>query len=140
MSMPLKDRIIEAMNEAKLSAADLARATGKTPGAVTQWTNGLTKSLKADTATKIERATGYRASWLVDGKGPKLVSADEEVGKVFQALTPEEIDFLNDYRRVTDQDRARYSAEIKQKAKELDAYLEQHLGHIVKPTTERNKA
>lgn len=61
------------------SAADIARATGKTPGSVTQWLDGTIKSLKADTATKLEIATGYRASWLVTGRGPKLAANIEEV-------------------------------------------------------------
>ena len=61
------------MNAANLSAADLARATKKTPGAVTQWLDGTIKSLKAETANMMELATGYRAMWLVTGKGPKKV-------------------------------------------------------------------
>lgn len=76
--MTLADRIKEAMESARLSGADLARATKRTPGAVTQWLDGTTKSLKADTANMIESATGYRAAWLVTGKGVKLVSQGNE--------------------------------------------------------------
>lgn len=75
--MTLAARIKEAMGER--SSADIARATGKSPGAVTQWLDGTIKSLKADTATKLEIATGYRASWLVTGRGPKLAANIEEV-------------------------------------------------------------
>jgi transcriptional regulator with XRE-family HTH domain len=134
MAMALKDRIIEAMTEANLSAADLARATEKTPGAVTQWTNGMTKSLKADTATKIERATGFRASWLVDGKGPKKVG-DTQPGTIFDQPTPQELEFLNDFRRLTDKEQRRYMAEIKARAEELAEYVDQHLVKFLKPTS-----
>lgn len=60
-----------------MSAADIARATGKTPGAVTQWLDGTIKSLKAETAARLEAATGYRATWLVTGKGAKRVGNTE---------------------------------------------------------------
>lgn len=71
--MELKDRIREAMEAAKLTPAGLATATKKTKGAVTQWLDGTTKSLKAETADKLQTATGYRASWIISGKGEKLV-------------------------------------------------------------------
>ncbi len=71
--MTLAERIKEAMEAAGLSPAELARATKRTNGAVTQWLDGTTKSLKAETANLIEQATGYRASWLVTERGPKLV-------------------------------------------------------------------
>jgi SOS-response transcriptional repressor LexA len=74
-SMGLKERIREAMG--KMSAADLARAAGVTPGAVTQWLDGTTKSLRAEKAARLEVATGYRAAWIVTGKGPKLVRQEE---------------------------------------------------------------
>lgn len=69
--MTLADRIREAMGD--MSAAEIARATGKTPGAVTQWLDGTIKSLKAETAARLEAATGYRATWLVTGKGEKKI-------------------------------------------------------------------
>lgn len=74
--MSLSDRIKEAMDSAGLSPADLARATKRTPGAVTQWLDGTTKSLKADTANMIEIATGYRSAWLVTGMGAKKNQTD----------------------------------------------------------------
>jgi SOS-response transcriptional repressor LexA len=69
--MGLSDRIKEAMGG--LKPAELARAADVTNAAVTMWLDGSTKSLKAETANKIEMATGYRAAWIVTGKGPKLV-------------------------------------------------------------------
>lgn len=73
-AMQLKDRIREAMDGAGMSPADLARATKRTPGAVTQWLDGTTKSLKAETASRIEQATGYCATWIATGKGPRKLT------------------------------------------------------------------
>lgn len=70
--MTLANRIREAMGER--TQADIARATKKTEGAVTQWLDGTTKSLRAETAALLEAATGYRAGWLATGRGPKLAS------------------------------------------------------------------
>ena len=72
--MELKDRIREAMDGAGLKPLQLARATKKSSGAVTQWIDGTTKSLKAETASALEKATGYRADWIVTGKGEKKVT------------------------------------------------------------------
>lgn len=72
--MQLKDRIKEAMESAELAKAEFARATKSTPGAVTQWLSGETKSIKAEKANLMEIATGYSASWIVTGKGPKMAA------------------------------------------------------------------
>jgi transcriptional regulator with XRE-family HTH domain len=74
--MPLKDRIAEAIEGADppRSKADIARACGVTNAAVTHWLNGDTTSLKADTALALEGATGYRALWILTGRGTKKAS------------------------------------------------------------------
>jgi phage repressor protein C with HTH and peptisase S24 domain len=71
--MGLAERIREAMGN--LTPAELARAAEVTPSAVTQWLDGTTKSLRAEKAAKIEQATGYLASWIVTGRGPKRAAA-----------------------------------------------------------------
>lgn len=73
-AMTLSHRIREAMEASGKSAAELARATNKTAGSVSQWLDGTIKSIKADTAAALESATGFRSTWLATGKGPKLVS------------------------------------------------------------------
>jgi phage repressor protein C with HTH and peptisase S24 domain len=74
--MGLAERIREAMGA--MTPAELARAAQVTPASVTFWLDGTTKSLKAEKANLIEQATGYRASWIVTGKGPKRVTAAHE--------------------------------------------------------------
>jgi transcriptional regulator with XRE-family HTH domain len=60
--MTLAERIREAIQHSGKTQAQIATETGKSPGAVTQWLDGATKSLRADTAAALERATGYNAT------------------------------------------------------------------------------
>lgn len=69
----LSDRIREAMG--KMSPADLARSAEVTPATVTFWLNGTTKSIKGEKAVLVEKATGYRANWLITGKGSKRIDS-----------------------------------------------------------------
>ncbi|MBJ7263148.1 MAG: helix-turn-helix transcriptional regulator [Burkholderiaceae bacterium] len=73
----LKERIHEMVNDLALleiTQVDIAKAAGVTKGAVNMWLTGQIRSLKLEYAVKIEEFFGYRAIWLVLGKGPKLVS------------------------------------------------------------------
>jgi len=63
--MTLSDRIREAITLSGKSQAQIATETHKSPGAVSQWVDGRIKSLRADTAEALEKATGVRAAWLV---------------------------------------------------------------------------
>ena len=80
MVVTLAKRISEAMGEK--SPADIARATKRTESAVSQWLDGTTKSLRGETAAMLESATGFRAAWLISGKGPKTMSGVEEGPRV----------------------------------------------------------
>lgn len=75
-TMTLADRIKEAMGD--MSPAELARQAKVSNSAVTQWLDGTTKSLKAETAARIEMATGYNATWLVTNKGPMRRQAEPQ--------------------------------------------------------------
>ncbi len=77
--MNLAERIREAISHSGKNQAQIATETGKSPGAVTQWLDGSTKSLRADTAEALERATGFSATWLVTGRGPKMSGATQNV-------------------------------------------------------------
>jgi transcriptional regulator with XRE-family HTH domain len=69
--MNLQSRIKEAIDGSGLSRAEFSRAAKVSQSAINQLVEGKTKSLKADTAAHIEINTGYRATWLALGKGPK---------------------------------------------------------------------
>jgi transcriptional regulator with XRE-family HTH domain len=76
--MTLQSRINEAIQSALdrgMSLGEIARNAGVTASALTQWRTGSTKSLKAKSAEGIESVTGYRAAWLISGKGPKFPDA-----------------------------------------------------------------
>lgn len=90
MDMALKDRIREAMQACNMSSAQLSMDANVTPAAVSGWLSGNTKTLKGESATAIERATGYRAEWIVSGKLPKKVSELQIFGEPVAALGVEE--------------------------------------------------
>ena len=85
--MALSDRITEAILGSGKRPAEVARAIGRTPSAISQLMDGTTKSLKAETAERLQLVTGYRSAWLVNGKGPKL-AANTEPGPSLYAEVP----------------------------------------------------
>ena len=54
----------------------------------------------------------------------------ETPGDVFSEITPDEMEFLGHWRRLTDQDRARYTAEISTRAEELSQYVAKFINPI----------
>lgn len=70
--LTLSERIREAIAAAGLSQSDVARRTGNTTGAVSQWISGQTRQLKTHNALALEALTGYRAQWLATGAGPRM--------------------------------------------------------------------
>jgi SOS-response transcriptional repressor LexA len=86
--MTLAARVTEAILGSGKRPVEVARATGRTPSAISQLMDGTTKSLKAETAERLQQATGYRATWLVSGTGPKRVSGNTEPGPNLQAEVP----------------------------------------------------
>lgn len=97
-SMTLQARIREAVEATLargLSLADIAKQAHVTQSALTQWMNGSTKSLKAASAAALEAVTGYRATWLSSGKGPKLAGS----GWPFVLFTEDEFMMLDEATR-----------------------------------------
>jgi transcriptional regulator with XRE-family HTH domain len=72
--MGLAERIEEAITGSGKSKAQVARECEVSTSAVSQWLSGETRSLKGDTAIALEQATGYRAYWILHGKGPKTAA------------------------------------------------------------------
>ncbi len=75
----LRDRVEEAI-KAGYTPTELARAAGKTPGAVSQWRSGQTKRLSAEAALGLESTTGWSAQWWTTGRGPKQRATPSESG------------------------------------------------------------
>lgn len=76
--MSLSDRI-QFLVDAGFKKSDLAKASGKTPAAVSAWINGSTKEIKSDSAAGLQALTGFSAIWIATGKGPKKI---EDVSNV----------------------------------------------------------
>lgn len=71
-AMDFSARIREAIVASNKSQATIAREIGVSQSAIAQYLSGHVKNLKAETAARFEEATGYSATWLVTGKGPKM--------------------------------------------------------------------
>lgn len=71
--MALSDRI-KIVIDAGYTRTQIAKAAGKSQGAVTQWLSGDTKELKSDSAAGIQALTGFSAVWLATGKGPRMAA------------------------------------------------------------------
>ena len=79
------------MQAAKLGNADLSRVAKVSKGAVTQWLNGQTHNLRAESAVAIELATNHRALWIVRGVGEKLTTSPQSKPLTYEA---ERLDIL----------------------------------------------
>lgn len=91
LNMTLSKRVTEAIQATGRKPADIARSIGRTPSAISQLMDGTTKSLKADTAYRLEAETGFRSNWLISGKGPKLsfenTEPAQDVGRVVPLIS-----------------------------------------------------
>lgn len=56
-----------------MGPSEFARLCNVSPASVTFWLAGATKALKAEPVAHMEAKLGYRASWIVLGKGPKKI-------------------------------------------------------------------
>lgn len=72
----LTNRIVEAIDSTDLKDAEIARQAGVSRTAVYQWRAGLIKGIRAETATNLEKVTGYSAVWITTGRGEKFASGE----------------------------------------------------------------
>jgi hypothetical protein len=71
----LKERIEHLLRERRWSKAEIARQSGVTRAAVTDWLNGETEVLTVRVAQCLSSKSGYNANWLATGEGRMLVGA-----------------------------------------------------------------
>lgn len=67
----LKERLTEAMNDAKLTKTDLWKGCGISSGAVSHWFSEGSKSLKGENLLKVSKLLGVNPNWLESGLGNK---------------------------------------------------------------------
>jgi transcriptional regulator with XRE-family HTH domain len=73
----LSSRLTHALKVRKKTPAELARATGKTESAVSQWLSGETKSMRSDSLMATCALLSCNAQWLASGKGASGLESDE---------------------------------------------------------------
>ena len=69
-----------------ITQADLARATGARPPSVNAWFTGDTKSMKAETASKVAALYGVNPLWLATGEGSVEPNIHEMLGYIDNGL------------------------------------------------------
>ncbi|RQO57566.1 LexA family transcriptional regulator [Pseudomonas sp. KBW05] len=84
--MNRNERIARAIQVSGKSKSEIAKLCDVAPSAVTQWINGDSKALKAESVFALAKATGFTAEWLTFGTGPEKIDS-EELG------TPSEKDY-----------------------------------------------
>ncbi len=78
-AMDYADRLRQAMADAGMSIADLARALGVTYQAVSKVVKGATRSLTAANNDKAAKLLGVNPGWLATGQGSPTISEDREI-------------------------------------------------------------
>ncbi|MDO4683780.1 MAG: S24 family peptidase [Lautropia sp.] len=78
--MDFRERLIEAIRISGKTRVEIAKETGISPVAITNWLSGKVKGMRGSTAAKFEQVTGVRASWVITGSGQKLVANTEYEG------------------------------------------------------------
>lgn len=66
------DRISRAISQSGKTKKEIADICGVSPGAVTQWTTGETKSIRPENLVALARATGRTMEWIATGDGPEM--------------------------------------------------------------------
>jgi pyocin large subunit-like protein len=76
------------------------------------------------------RGVGPNLRKRLDKAYPGWADDAQDVGAVLHAVTDDEWKFLEDFRRLTDPERARYATEIAARAAELREYVERFINPI----------
>lgn len=85
----LKDRIAKVMQITGWSATKVSEQAGVSKGAVTHWKKGATEELKAQSAKKLSKESGFCVNWLIDGSGPMMEAGSDGRGPIRVAtITP----------------------------------------------------
>ena len=71
----LRERLLEAMQDANLTKTDLWKGCGLSSGAITHWFNGSTQTLKGDSLLNAAKVLKVNPIWLNTGKGVKQLTA-----------------------------------------------------------------
>lgn len=77
--MTLSTRLRQAMQDAGINQAELARRCEVSPPSVNGWLSGKSKFLRGENLLRAANVLGVADLWLATGKGPKIRSLRAEV-------------------------------------------------------------
>lgn len=80
--MTFTDRIttvIKELTDKKIRKYEIAESAGYSKQIITQWENGIAKSISPEGAEKLERKYGYNHRWLLFGELPKMATDAREI-------------------------------------------------------------
>nr|DAN07185.1 MAG TPA: hypothetical protein [Caudoviricetes sp.] len=78
--MEFQERFLEALRISGKTRTELSKEVGISPVTISNWATGKIQGMRGTTAARFEEATGVRASWVLTGKGQKLVAGTEYEG------------------------------------------------------------
>lgn len=90
----LQERLAEAIQYAKCTQTDLAKAVGISSPSINQWFSGRTKSIQYSKAMKAGAFLGVSPHWLATGEGGMLEFRADEIFHVLPSEDPPAIDKL----------------------------------------------
>jgi hypothetical protein len=130
------------------SQAKLAALSGKSAAQISQWLNaskdsktGKPRAMDRSTAREFERVCKKPPGWMDQPIGaPTAMAANEP--SVFEVLTEEEREMLEDFRVLIDEDREEIRMIVAERARKARAYLERvtaehRLPFVAKTAAER---
>jgi hypothetical protein len=76
--MELSERLGKLLRETGLKYKDVSAVTGIEMNRLKNIGSGNIKTLRPEEAQQLQTHYGYRATWLINGKGPDKLTADEK--------------------------------------------------------------
>ncbi len=133
----LAGRVKWARKKRELSQAALAKAAGVSQGTIGNVESGERK--KPRELVSIARALRVFPAWLDTARGDWDASAAPE--SIFDALTEDEKELLENFRSLMDEDRDELRAEIEHRAEKIRTHMEKVLSRVgIPPRAPRTAA
>ncbi len=100
-----EDRVKLSIKNSGKKQREIAKISGITEGAISQWKQGIVKKAYADNLKKFARACNVNAEWLIDGSGNMVLSTPianfEKIQKAHGRVPIISWDQLNDIASIT---------------------------------------
>lgn len=126
-------RLLELIAECDSNQSKLATRAGKSPAQISQWVNASIdsksrkpRSISNSSARHLEAVFGKPQGWMDSQPDAPLPQQPDHTAaaSIFDALTAEELELLDNIRVLIDEDREEIRALVADKARRARAYLE----------------